>query len=52
MASTLIDRKCRSCYYFNDGWCYWLGQRVKPTQNECDDGWKSYKFPYGEDYLP
>lgn len=52
MSATVINRKCRSCFYYEGGWCCWLGQRRKPSQYECDDGWKSNDVPYGEDYLP
>lgn len=32
-------RKCKDCYYFDNGWCNWKGRKTHGASTECDDGW-------------
>lgn len=32
-------RKCKDCYYFDNGWCCWKGRKTHGASTECDDGW-------------
>jgi len=45
--NTTIGRKCKSCGYYSNGWCYWLGKHRKGNQTECDDGYSEYN-PYDD----
>lgn len=37
---TVINRKCKNCGYFANGWCHWLGKPRNPNSYECEDGFK------------